>query len=135
MEDLQELKRQLTLRQKILVLLQKVLGLRTQLEKLQWEARARKIAYKYNIDVEAYIATIWCESNFNPKAVNRNKNGTIDYGICQFNDYWYRNVISPEEALHNPKKALHTMARVWEKGHADDWICYRNKKYISWLKP
>jgi soluble lytic murein transglycosylase-like protein len=30
------------------------------------------------------------ESNFNPHAINYNKNGTYDYGIMQINSRWYR---------------------------------------------
>jgi soluble lytic murein transglycosylase-like protein len=29
------------------------------------------------------------ESNFNPKAINRNKNGTYDIGLMQINSSWF----------------------------------------------
>lgn len=134
-EELQELKSRLTLKQKILGIFQKILGLQTQLEKLQWEVVARKIARNFNIDEDVFVAVLYCESGMNPKAVNRNKNGTTDFGICQFNDYWYRDVIDPETALHKPEVALTTMAGAWQNGRQNDWICFRNKKYIPWLKP
>ena len=132
-QELNELKRQLTLKQKILGLLRKALSLQTQLEKLQWEVVAREIARTHNIDEDAFVGVLYCESGMNPEAINRNKNGTTDYGIAQFNDYWYRDVISPEVALNQPEVALNTMAKAWQEGHANDWICYRMKKYISRL--
>ena len=134
-QEIRELKRLLTLKQKILGIFQKILGFQTRLEKLQWEVVARKVARKHNISEDIFVAVLYCESGMNPKAVNRNKNGTTDYGICQFNDYWYRTVISPDVALNQPEVALNLMATAWRNGKQNDWICYRNKKYISWLKP
>lgn len=132
-EELQELKRQLTRKQKILDIFRRMLRLQTKLEKLQWEMVARKIAASHSIDEDVFVAVLYCESGMNPKAVNRNKNGTTDYGIAQFNDYWYGAVISPREAQDDPEFALSVMAKAWQRGKQDDWICYRNKKYISRL--
>lgn len=133
MEEIQKLRQQLSLKYRILDLLRKVLGLQTKLEKLQWEAVAREIARSYQIDEDVFVAVLYCESGMNPRAVNRNKSGTTDFGIAQFNDHWYRAIISPETALNNPKLALAVMAAQWQKGKQHDWICYRNKKYISHL--
>ena len=132
-EELRELKRQLSLRYRILGLLQKALGLQTKLEKLQWEMVARKIAASHGIDEDIFVAVLYCESGMNPKAVNRNKNGTTDFGIAQFNDYWYGAIISPTTALNQPEVALNVMAKQWQNGRQKDWICYRNKKYLSRL--
>lgn len=134
-EKIQQLKRQITLIHRILDILRKTLGLQTQLQKKQWEIIARDAAKIYDIDQDIFAAVLYCESGMDPKAVNRNKNGTTDYGICQFNDYWYKDIISPDTALNNPKAALYIMARMWQKGRQKDWICYRNKAYIPWLKP
>ena len=133
-EEIQKLKRQLTLAHRILAFLQKALGLQTQLEKLQWEAIARKIARKHGIDEDVFVAVLYCESGMNPKAIKRNKNGTTDYGIAQFNDYWYLDAIHPTMALNQPEIALNVMADAWKNGQQMDWICYRNKRYTSWLK-
>lgn len=134
-QEIAELKRKLQLKYRILGLLQKALGLQTKLEKLQWEMVARKIAASHGIDEDVFVAVLYCESGMNPKAVNRNKNGTTDYGIAQFNDYWYGAVISSHDALNNPELALNVMAEAWQEDRQHDWICYRNKKYISWLNP
>lgn len=132
-EEIQKLKRQLTRKKKILDIFRRMLRLQTQLEKLQWEAVARKIAANHNIAQDVFVAVLYCESGMNPKAVNRNKNGTTDYGIAQFNDYWYRDAIDPMTALNKPEVALNVMARAWQRGRQKDWICYRNKKYEAFL--
>ena len=132
-EQVKKLRKRISLIRKILNTMWQMLGLQTELEKLQWEVSARKIAKTHGIDEDIFAAVLYCESGMNPKAVNRNKNGTIDYGICQFNDYWYKDIISPEVALNQPEAALNIMAKMWEKGRQSDWICYRNKRYISWL--
>lgn len=133
MEEIQKLRQQLSLKYRILDLFRKVLGLQTQLAKLRWEAVAREIARKHGIDEDVFVAVLYCESGMNPKAVNHNKNGTTDYGIAQFNDYWYSDVISPETALNGPEIALNVMAQAWTNGRQKDWICYRNKRYLSHL--
>lgn len=135
MEELKELKRQLTRKQRILDIFRRMLRFQTQLEKLQWELLAREIARKHQIDEDVFAAVLYCESGMNPKAINRNKNGTTDYGIAQFNDHWYGHVISPNTALNQPEVALNVMAKAWQKGHQNDWICARNAKYFPWLKP
>lgn len=133
--EIAELKRQLSLKQRVLAILQKILRLQTRLEKLQWELVARKVARDFQIDEDVFVAVLYCESGMNPRAVNRNKNGTTDFGIAQFNDHWYRAIISPDMALNQPKLALGIMAKQWANGRENDWICYRNKKYVPWLKP
>ena len=133
----EDLKKQITFIQRMLDILRKVLRLQTQLEKLKMEKKVRDICKFEGLAQpleDILVATIWCESGMNPKAINRNPNGTIDYGICQFNNYWYGNVISPEDALNNPEKAVRIMCRQFKKGQAKDWICYRNKLYMKYLK-
>lgn len=128
------LQNKISLIQRALDILRKVLSLQTQLEKLQWEEIARSIGSKYKIDIEVFVAVIWAESGMNPKAINKNPNGTTDFGICQFNDYWYRDIISPHNALNHPEIAINVMAQQWERGRQNDWIAYRNKSYIQYLK-
>ena len=137
MPTLEELKIKLSLYQRVLDLFRQVLNLTTQKEKLELEIKAREIARKYGIDEAVFIATIRCESGFNPRATNKNKDGTIDYGIAQLNSYWYigqdKEIKTPQEALNNPEKCLDLMARMFKARRATDWICYRSGKYISFL--
>ena len=82
------------------------------------------------------MATIQCESNFNTKAVNRNRDGSTDYGLCQFNSYWYiekMKLLTKEEALNDPEKCVRIMARRFKKARADDWVCYKTGWYKDFL--
>lgn len=84
-----------------------------------------------SVDEKNLIASVInCESGFNPRAVNVNqdKRQSTDYGICQYNDFWYRELISPDEALHNPEKSVRLMIEVFKGKHPGysikNWICY-----------
>lgn len=82
------------------------------------------------------VAVIKCESGLNPKAIGRNNNGTIDYGLCQYNSYWYiynMKLITKDEALNNPEKCVRLMCQRFKKERANDWVCYGTKKYIKFL--
>lgn len=132
-----EIKKRIGIIQQMIDILRKVLGIQTQLEKIQLEEMIRKIAKEEGVDGEILLAVIKCESGLNPRAVNKNPNGTTDYGLCQFNDYWYwekEKIISPEIALNNPEVAVRTMAKMFKKGRAKNWVCYSTGKYISYLK-
>ena len=47
-------------------------------------------AHRYNISAELLYAIAKVESNFNPTAINWNKNGSYDYGVMQINSRWYK---------------------------------------------
>lgn len=59
------------------------------------------------LDLDLVNKIIQCESAFKPYAINYNKNGTIDYGYWQINNYWWEeyllekgwNIKLPEENL------------------------------------
>ncbi len=84
-------------------------------------------------------ATIGGESGWHIDAVNKNINPTtgkvtsVDYGICQWNNYWHGKEISPDEALHNPEKAVRLMCAYWKRGQRDLWIAYKNGSYKKYL--
>ena len=46
-------------------------------------------ARKYQIYPGLIEAIIAVESNFNPRAINRNKNGSVDVGLMQINSFWF----------------------------------------------
>jgi len=46
----------------------------------------------YDIHPNILWAIAKNESNFNPIAININKNGTYDYGIMQINSWWYKTL-------------------------------------------
>lgn len=49
-------------------------------------------AWKLSKDLD-FILTIEAESGFNPKAVNKNRDGSIDSGIAQINHYWHKHIV------------------------------------------
>src|SRR3990167_489171 len=123
----------LAILKQILRLCQQVIGLQKKLltEKIVREICAAEGLTTDNINI--VVATIWCESGMNPDEKNVNKNGTIDWGLCQFNDYWSAGQITPEEALNNPRKAVTLMAREVKAGHIYRWVCYTTGKYKKFL--
>lgn len=72
-------------------------------------------------------ATICGESGWNQWAENKNANGTGDFGIAQLNTATYLkdNNMTPQEALDNPEKCLHIMAKAFKAGRKGNWFgCY-----------
>ena len=72
-----------------------------------------------------------CESGFNIKAINKNNDArkSTDYGICQYNDFWYADLITPEEALNDPEMAVRLYIDEYKAGRLKNWVCYKSGKY------
>lgn len=47
------------------------------------------VATKWNVNPYMLYAIAKTESNLNPKAINRNTNGSEDVGMMQINSWWY----------------------------------------------
>lgn len=77
------------------------------------------IANEVGVDPEKVLKIIQCESGFNVKAINENSWGSIDRGICQFNDFWHPE-ISDEQAF-DYKYAVRAMCERIKKGGISDW--------------
>ena len=84
------------------------------------------------------------ESNFDPAAVNLNKNGTYDFGLMQINSWW-ANILGPDtwsalgEPCCNVKVGAWILSRcIQEHGHTWEAIgCYhsrgeKRKKKYAW---
>jgi len=112
---------------------------------LKWDNRQECIESFYKIckeegvnadDTELLRKVINCESGFNPKAKLVNKNGTTDWGICQYNDYWYigegKPIASVDEAVNNPEKCIRVMIQQFRAGRLKDWVCYSAGKYLNY---
>jgi len=56
----------------------------------------------YNIPADLLRSIARVESNHNPAAVNRNKNGTMDYGLMQVNSRWARELGERWAYIHDP---------------------------------
>lgn len=67
---------------------------------------------RYGVDPLLLIAIAKVESNFNPRAVNVNRNRTRDYGIMQINSSWLERYRIPKEWIFEPCYNIHFGAMV-----------------------
>lgn len=92
-------------------------------------------------------ACIYEESRFKTQAKGpTNKNGTHDWGICQYNDghnahgiplwigpgAYFKDVA---EVLANPEKGVNEMISMYKVGHIDWWMSHSTGAYKQWLLP
>lgn len=95
------------------------------LNELLWRPIVEKYARQYGVDVKAMVATVRCESNFNPLAFNKNDPNGGSYGIAQFQQKtFYGNVKFENPDITDPIQQLETMAQMWAVGKAGHWSCY-----------
>lgn len=93
------------------------------------------------------LATIYGESGFNQWCENTsNKDGTADYGICQFNTgtnskgqaYWIGKggaFPSVEFVLNNPENCIREMCRQFKQGNQNYWVAYKGRAKFFGVKP
>ncbi|WP_448588080.1 lytic transglycosylase domain-containing protein [Thermocrinis sp.] len=67
---------------------------------------------RYGVDPYLLVAIASVESGFNPRAINRNKNGSTDYGIMQINSHWLKKYKIPQEWIWEPCYNIHFGAMV-----------------------
>ena len=85
-----------------------------------------------------FCAVMGAESGWNPKAVGKpNKNGTIDYGICQINSYYWigegKPFPSKEYVLSHPEECVRWAIKQWKAGHRSYWWAYTNGSFAKYL--
>ncbi len=112
------------------------------------ESSARLICSEEGLSPELTkitIATIWAESGMNPSKVSPpNKNGTRDWGICQFNDGKNKQGIplwigqgatfkDTYEVVNNPEKCVRIMVKEVKRGKITWWAAYNNGSYKNYL--
>lgn len=79
---------------------------------------------RYGVDPILLISIAKVESNFNPKAININRNGTKDYGIMQINSFWLEKYRIPKEWIFEPCYNIHFGAMVLKR-------CMENSPNLS----
>ena len=57
---------------------------------------------QYGISPQLLWSIAKTESNFNPRAINRNSNGTYDYGLMQINSSWAKRLGTTWNDLGEP---------------------------------
>lgn len=108
----------------------KIMGLEKQLEQERMREIIRKIAPTYGVDPEKAIQVAIKESSLNPRATFRNKDWrkSLDRGLFQLNDYWYRDI--SDECAFNPECATRIFCQRVKAGRATDWYGAEN---IYWV--
>lgn len=86
-----------------------------------WEAASKD----YGIPIDVLKAVAKTESNFNPKAVNKNTNGSYDIGMMQINSVWLPKL----EAFGVTETSLHDACTNLKVGA---WILSSNAKKLGW---
>lgn len=69
-------------------------------------------AYYYKVNPYVLVAIAKVESNFNPYAVNTNKNGTVDHGLFQINSRNLERLGIPVRAAYHPCYAAYIGAYI-----------------------
>lgn len=80
---------------------------------------AQEIATEKGLDVDKFLTTIECESDFNPEAIGDRGES---FGIAQIHLSSNQDV-SKEQAL-DYRFSLQWMASEWQKHHERKWTCF-----------
>lgn len=83
-------------------------------------ALALLIASQHGLNTNHFLATIQCESNWNPTIEGDDGNSL---GIAQISMLYHPEITSQE--AKDPTFALNWMAEEWETGNASSWSCWR----------
>jgi soluble lytic murein transglycosylase-like protein len=78
-------------------------------------------AVEYDIPVSLLFSIIYVESSFNPKAINKNSNGTYDYGLMSLNSKTFKGY--SREQLFN----IETNLRL-----GCEYLVWLKKRYKTW---
>lgn len=78
-------------------------------------------ALSYDIPVSLLFSIIYVESSFNPEAINKNANGTYDYGLMALNSKTFRGYT--KEELSNPETNLRLGC---------EYLSKLKKRYKTW---
>jgi hypothetical protein len=109
--------------------------------KREVENEVRRVCKDENMPdnlTQEVLCTIAAESYFSIDAIFKNKNGTEDLGLCQYNTYWYIGKGKPipdrETALNDPEFCVRVMCRQFKRGNQKDWIAWKSGSYLRFMK-
>jgi len=119
--------------------IQAILQIKKNLEIISLRVLCLKLCQQANLtddEANTIMAVISAESGWNPKAINKNSDGSIDYGLCQYNSYWYiskMKLITQWEALNDYEKCIKLMIQRYKEGFLKDWASYKFGTYKKFL--
>lgn len=87
------------------------------------------IAEAFPENPEIMIAIAKAESGMNPKAVNYNRNGSIDTGLFQVNSVHGYDGLS----LFDPKKNIEAAREIYDRQGITAWSSFNNRSYQKFL--
>jgi len=77
-----------------------------------WAFCFEEAGERYRVSPRLLWAIAKTESNFNPAAVNYNRNGTFDYGLMQINSSWYGQ-LGREKWMHLNDACFNVQVGAW----------------------
>lgn len=86
---------------------------------IPYQSCFQQAAKRQNLPLEALVAIAQQESSFNPLAINRNKNGSADYGVMQINSWWLPKLSAygiQKEHLFDACTNIHVGAWIFAQG-------------------
>lgn len=96
-----------------------------------WQEEVIELLREYGIDTKIASAVITCESGWNPKAYNKNRDGSVDRGIWQINSVHQ----VPASELNDPVKATyHAIVLIKSKRSWNHWYAYGNACFQREIK-
>lgn len=84
-----------------------------------------RVAKKNKTDVKLALAVAEAESNFNPQAINKNADDSIDRGLFQINSKWHPEV-SDQQAF-DPEFATEFFCKAVKDGNLTWWNSSKSK--------
>lgn len=90
----------------------------------------KRVALEEGVDPQLAVRVAKCESGLDPKAKNKNKGGSVDRGLFQWNDYYHEDI--SDECAYDPECATRAFCKAVKNGHLDWWNatrkCWNSKR-------
>jgi len=78
------------------------------------------------------LAIAECESGFNPGARHRNRDGSIDRGLWQWNSSAHPEISN--ECAYDAECSTKEFIKYQQANHLTPWVCYSSGRYKKYLK-
>lgn len=95
------------------------------------EDTIRRVAQEEGVDPNLAVRVAKCESGLDPTAKNKNKGGSEDRGLFQWNNYYHKGISN--ECAYDPECATRKFCKAVKNGHLDWWSatkkCWNGKKF------